>query len=197
MKPEPDTTAAESISEVLVDLLKGVVRDPDSVNVTTVTRGSLSAFVIKVKQDDVRRVVGQKGRHFRALEVIVREALRLRGLDSHIAIDEKSPPAVASKHKAHALGDYSAKRFRDVKDLLRRTASLFAENPVTVTALDLSTTRILEVKMKASDYPRFYGKDAEFETGTDGHILGAVKNFFDGIGKNNGRVIKIVVSQTP
>lgn len=199
MTKEPDPTAlAEDIEEILTDLVKNVVRNPDGVKVSSLVKGPLAAFVIKTDQEDVRRVVGQRGKHIRALQAIVTEAVRRYNLEAHVAIDEKTPqiPATAAP-KAPVLGKYDPKRFRDVKDLLRRVVGLFVEHQksLSVSEASISQTSIFEVKLKKEDYPSVYGRETQFDYGTDGIIIGSIKNIFDGIGKNNGRFIKIVFNQ--
>jgi predicted RNA-binding protein YlqC (UPF0109 family) len=198
MKTTSETELIDEIEDVVSDLIKSVVRNPDGAKVTKLHRGQLLALAIRVDQEDVRRVIGQRGKHFKAVETIVREAARVAGLEGHVAIDEKSPPTSAvDQPKSFALGQYSAKKFKNVKELLRRSVMLVVANKsaVAVTETPMATTTFLEIKVKKEDYPALYGKDAPFDYGTDGHIIGALKNFFDAIGKNNGRVIKIIVQQ--
>jgi predicted RNA-binding protein YlqC (UPF0109 family) len=188
----------DEIADVLTDLVKAVVRNPDGVKVSHLVRGSLVAYVIKTDQDDVRRVIGSKGKHFRALETLVREATKRLGRESHLAIDEKAPPpGVAPRKESVSLGEFNAKRFKDMKDLLSRTIALLVGHKPELSSDEVGTLSIFEVKVKAADYKAVYGVDAPFDEGriTDGHIIGAIKNFFDGIGKNNGRVIKLTLTQ--
>jgi hypothetical protein len=69
------------------------------------------------------------------------------------------------------------------------------QGDVTITTKEVGTMVIAEVRIRAADYPLLYGKDATFDYGTDGHIIGAIKNFFDGVAKNHGRVIRIAVKK--
>jgi predicted RNA-binding protein YlqC (UPF0109 family) len=194
------TTEPDPISEiegVITELIRAVVRNPDGVKISHVEQGPLVAYVIKTDQPDVSRVLGKQGKHFKAMEVIVAEALRLIGRESHLVIDEKSPPLAPQSQKNFTFGTYNAKKFKSVKELLKRVATLYVRSPkdVDVITNDVGNTTLVELKINAADYPAIYGRDVAFEYGTDGHLLGAIKNFFDGIGKNNGRVIRIVVNK--
>jgi predicted RNA-binding protein YlqC (UPF0109 family) len=198
MKTEPDPNSRiDEIADILSDLVKSVVRNPDSVKISHVARGPLVAFAIKTDQDDVRRVIGQRGKHFRALETICKEGCRSIGVEAHIAIDEDGRNIPQPAAKGFVLGDFSARKFKNVKELLKRSCSLFLDpkSSVAVAETPVANMMILEIKIKKSDYPLLYGRDAAFDYGTDGHIIGAIKNFFDGIGKNNGRIIKIGITQ--
>jgi predicted RNA-binding protein YlqC (UPF0109 family) len=199
MKPtEPDQKVIPEVESIVSDLIRAVVRNPDGVKISSLVKGPLVAFVIKVDPDDVRRVIGKQGKHFKAMEVIIAEALRRIGRESHLVVDEKSPPVAPTSQKAFALGEYSSKKFKTVKELLKRLVGLYAADPekVSVSTTDVGLTTLVEVKVRAEDYPAVYGRDANFEYGPDGHLIGAIKNFFDGVGKNNGRIIRIVLSRT-
>lgn len=192
---EPDPIS--DIEGVITELIRAVVRNPDGVKISHVEQGPLVAYVIKTDQPDVSRVLGKLGKHFKAMEVIVAEALRKIGRESHLVIDEKSPPLAPQAQKNFQFGAYNAKKFKGVKELLKRVALLYVRSPkdVDVITNDVNNTTLVELKINAADYPALYGRDATFEYGTDGHLIGAIKNFFDGIGKNNGRVIRIVVNK--
>jgi hypothetical protein len=60
---------------------------------------------------------------------------------------------------------------------------------------DIGMTALIEIRIASSDYPSLYGRPAEFDYGTDGHLIGGIKNFFDGIAKNRGKTIRITVSK--
>ena len=183
------------LESVITDLVESIVGAPDQVAVTGHVVGALVTFSVKTKQDDVRRVIGQKGKHFKAINIIAAEAGRRFGMEAHVAIDEELPASPVPTVKGFALGGYNEKKFKGVEALLRRVISLFVTYDVTITTKEIGTTVMAEVRIRAADYPLLYGKNETFDYGTDGHIIGAIKNFFDGVAKNHGRVIRIAVKE--
>lgn len=199
-EPKPIPEIAE-IQAVLLDLVKSAVTKPESARVSNAVVGNSVTFAIKTDPLDGGRVIGSKGKHFKALEVIVKESVRklgpAPGAVGHLSIDEKPFKAGgAAGEKISALGDYSAKRFKNVPELLMRLVSVLVDDPskVDVTVTNLGLTSIMEVKVAAADYDAVYGKPVVFDLETDGHVIGSIKNLFDGIGKNNGKIIKLVVT---
>lgn len=196
MKAEP--ADIDEVTDVLTDIVKSVVKDPAKAGVKSMVHGALVAFVIKVDQEDVRRVVGKQGKHFKAISLLASEAMRLLGSEAHVAIDEKTPPRseLGSLNEVYGFGDYGGvKKFKNLSLLIKRTVAMFCEDKdkVTVKVADIALTSLLDVTVTKADYPNVYGKTIDLDGNPDGHIINAVKNIFDGIGKNNGRVIKIVV----
>ena len=56
----------------------------------------------------------------------------------------------------------------------------------------------LALQLLAADYPALHGsREVEFDYGMDGNLIGAIKNIFAGIGKDNGRVVRIVITKRP
>jgi predicted RNA-binding protein YlqC (UPF0109 family) len=195
--PNTEKLVAE-IHDVTTDLVRSVVRNPDRVNLIRKDVSQLVAFSIKTDQDDVRRVVGARGKHFRALETIVGAMLKRAGRDSHVAIDESPNAAVSVLKKEGALGGFNARQFKDASKLLKRVVVQCVHEPerVEVTSTDVGATSILEIKIKTSDFDALRGeREVDFDYGPDGDLIGSIKNLFDGIGKNNGRVLKLVVTK--
>ena len=60
----------KEITEIAHDLVANLVSNPRAVRITPNMHGPLAAFSIKTEQVDVRRVLGAKGRHFRAIRVL-------------------------------------------------------------------------------------------------------------------------------
>ena len=194
--PDPEMTLIAPIAEILKELVQGVVTMPAAVSVKSSCHGNLVALQVKTDPDDVRRVIGAKGKHFKALETIVRTLSLMIQREAHLAVDDKGPPAPGvTAQKSFALG--KTRDFSHVSKLLERTCAMFASNPndVSVVSTDMGTTAIFEVKVKADSYAAVYGAPANFEYGPDGATIGAIKNIFDGIGKNHGRVIRIALTK--
>lgn len=192
-----EARAINDVQEILTDIVKSVVTRPDRVSVHSSIHGPLVAFVIKTEQIDVRRVIGSKGKHFKAMETIVQALMRIMDREAHLTVDEKGPPPVAAHNKPFSLGATRPDGVRNVVDLLRRVIGPFLQIPeaMDVISTNLGTTTILELRVKESDYPLIYGTETVFDYGPDGHLIGSIKNIFDGIGKNNGRIIRITVNR--
>lgn len=194
---DTDVKEITEISALLADLVKCVVTRPDEVKVAHSIHGPLVAFVIRTDQEDVRRVIGARGKHFKALEAIMGGLLSRMGRESHLTLDEKGPPPNATRTKTTLMGQYNVRNFEQVKTLLKRVAGAFVLKPqeVGLISTDIANTTILELSVDKTDHPLIYGNEAQFEYGPDGNIIGAIKNIFDGIGKNHGRQVRIVLNQ--
>lgn len=197
--PESEPELINETENILTDLVKYVVRNPESVKITSKAVASLVAFVIKVDQADVSRVVGSKGKHFKALQTIAVEVLRTINREAHVAIDEKAQPFDSrfSAPKTFMLGTAPVRRQKSIQTLLKRVLELFlpAEAGLELKPLDVENLLVIEVKVKKQFHHLIYGRNAEFEYGIDGHIIGSIKNIFDGVGKNTGKLVKITVTQ--
>ena len=63
------------MEELLVSIVKGLVEDPDAVNVTTSTEeDGLIVFHVNVAADDMGRVIGKQGRIAKAVRTVMRAA---------------------------------------------------------------------------------------------------------------------------
>lgn len=195
----PDSIVASEIAEVLESLVKCVVTQPSSVKVGHSVHGNLIALIVKTDQNDVRRVIGAKGKHFKALQGIVASLAKQVDFEAHLAVDDKGPPppAGAPAPKIFSLGQYNQQGFERVKVLLSKLVSMFLSSPnvFEVISTDIANTTIFEIRVKADEYQAIYGTEVPFDYGNDGHIIGAIKNIFDGIGKNHGRIIRISLNR--
>lgn len=197
---QPKSAGAPTLSnigEILDEIVKSVVKYPEKAGATMSEHGSLVAFVIKADKEDVRRVVGKSGKHIRALTQLANAMSRRYGKESHVMIDEKSPPIAPAPNLAFTYEEYDPVKFDRVRSLLHRIFNMLVihRDAIAVVAGNVSTTTILEVNVKTEDYPLIYGPEADFDYGRDGLIIGSIKNIFDGIGKNHGRVIRLVVNK--
>ena len=192
-------TLVPEINEVLTDLLKNLVRNPNAVKVTRTEVSQLVALTIKTDQDDVRRVVGSKGKNFHSLEHIAGAMLKRLDRESHVSIEEARSGIHNAVHNRLPFRHDAADQSQKISKLLKRVAILFAADPtkVSVTSTEVATTLILEVKIPAYDHAALHGdRDAEFGYGKDGIVIGSIKTIFDGLGKNHGRIVRITVTQT-
>jgi len=60
--------------QLLEYIVKGIVGDADSVEITQVQNGDAIAFKIKVKQEDRGRLIGREGRTIRSLRALIQNA---------------------------------------------------------------------------------------------------------------------------
>lgn len=186
------------IHAVMTDLVRNIVRNPASVSVIRKDVSLLTVFSVKTDQDDVRRVIGAKGKHFDALKTIVGAMLKRAGRESHVVMDESPDAGVRVLKKEGPLGSFNPRKFKDASKLLKSVVVQCVHEPerVEVTSTDFGATSVLEIKIKASDFDALRGdREVDFEYGPDGELIGSIKNLFDGIVKNNGRRLKLTVTK--
>lgn len=194
-KNETDTIVAE-LQGVLTDLVKCAVTKPEAVKVKHSVHGNLVAFFIETEQVDVKRVLGSKGKHFKALESIMRTLAETVERETMLSIKDSGPqPPGSTPPKQFAPPVQGAKLFERVPTLLRRIINMYVDTEASLVVADFGQTAILEIKVKAGEKHLITGPDADFEYGRDGLIIGSVKNIFDGIGKNHGKILKITVTE--
>jgi len=195
MNTAPETNEIIEIRSILTALVMSIVTHPENVKVESSEHGPLVAFRIRTEQEDVRRVIGTRGKHYKALEGIAASLCKLIDRESHIIVDDKGPPPNVAPVKGFVYSRVDTQKFDKVQPLLRRVISPFLLNPdsMDIDSSEIGTTTIFVVKVKAEDYPQVYGPEIQFDYGTDGAIIGAIKNIFDGIGKNHGRIIRVVL----
>ncbi len=76
------------MQEVLVAMAKGLVNDPDAVQVTTDDSNPREVvFHLCVAEDDKGRVIGQKGSKARALRTVMSAVAAKQGKRSRVEID--------------------------------------------------------------------------------------------------------------
>mgnify|MGYP002777157298 CR=1 FL=1 len=190
--------AVGQIESVLTDLVKCVVNQPDKVSVISSVHGPLIALVVRPEKSDVSRVIGSRGKHFKALDVILKALAKEIGREVHFEVDDKGPPAGPVGPKLFSYGKFDPEGFAKAKDTFRRLVSMFMEAPNSgeVVVADFGNTTILEVRVNSVDYASLYGTEMTFDYGVDGSVIGSIKNIFDGIGKRYGRVFRVVLVAT-
>jgi len=190
-----DTDLVSTLNETLLSLVRAVVTKPEAVSIAQSIHGPLVAMVIKTAPEDRPRVIGAKGKHFRALEAIIASLARQINRETHLAIDESAPRQMTSPSKAQSFN--TPKDMAPVEKLLKNTVSMFMDSPdsVQVVRTDIGTTTIFEVRVKEENIAAITGPIANFDYGSDGLVIGSIKNLFDGIGKNHGRLIRVVLNK--
>jgi len=184
---------------LLSDLVKAVVKQPEKVVIKHTAHGPLDAFGVKVDPDDIRRVIGAKGKHFKALQHIAICACKMLNREGFIAVEEETvqrPPAQTSE-RVFVLNQ--GRSFAPVRGLLERAIGVFVPNPkdFTIEETSMGTTHIFHVRANASAFNSLTGETAIFDYGPDGVNIGAIKNLFDAISKNHGKIVKIILSKQP
>ena len=180
----------KEITEIAHDLVANLVSNPRAVRITPNMHGPLAAFSIKTEQVDVRRVLGAKGRHFRAISAIVSMLSERVGLESLVTIDEResnnySPSAFITPPPR----PYRADQWLTVTNLLEAILEFVVNDSdaLTIKTTDYGLTTVAEVQVSEEDYPLVYGLDGEF--------IEALKSVFGGIAGNHGRAMRIVLTQ--
>ena len=59
------------LKELIEYIVKSIVDSPESVNVTQIDGESTIVFELRVRQDDVGKVIGKKGRTINAIRTLV------------------------------------------------------------------------------------------------------------------------------
>ena len=76
------------MEELLVSIVKGLVEDPDAVNVTSSTEeDGLIVFHVNVAADDMGRVIGKQGRIAKAIRTVMRAAAIRKDVKVKVEID--------------------------------------------------------------------------------------------------------------
>ena len=193
----PESEKSSAINDLLTDLVKAVVRQPEKVQIQHTIHGNLDAFAVRVDQDDVRRVIGSKGKHFKALQHLILAACQSLGREGYLAVKEDAPVAVLPKPTERVFPLERGRPFDPVRGLLGRVVSIFVPNAsdFTIADTDMGTGHIFEIKVNAAVHARLLGETAVFEYGPDGANIGAIKNLFDAISKNHGKIVKITLTK--
>ena len=60
------------MKELVETLVKALVKNPDAVTVTILQKGSLEIYKVHVAPEDMRKVIGRKGRIANAIRTVVK-----------------------------------------------------------------------------------------------------------------------------
>ena len=74
------------MNELLVQIAKGLVSDPDAVNVTVDDDG-VTVYHLHVAADDMGRVIGKQGRIAKAIRTVMRSAANRNDQKISVEID--------------------------------------------------------------------------------------------------------------
>ena len=77
------------MKELLIDMAKGLVEDPDAVTVTedAPTEDGTVVFHLRVAPDDMGRVIGKQGRIAKAIRTVMRASASMRSEKVMVEID--------------------------------------------------------------------------------------------------------------
>jgi predicted RNA-binding protein YlqC (UPF0109 family) len=78
-----------SVNELLIDIAKGLVEEPEavSVEVDEVNEEGIIVYHLKVADDDKGRVIGKQGRIAKAIRTVMRAAANRQSLKVSVEID--------------------------------------------------------------------------------------------------------------
>ena len=77
------------MNELLVQIAKGLVSDPDAVNVTVddIDEDGVTVYHLHVAADDMGRVIGKQGRIAKAIRTVMRSAANRNNQKISVEID--------------------------------------------------------------------------------------------------------------
>ena len=76
------------MEELLINIAKGLVEDPDSVSVTTEEgENGATVYHLHVAENDVGRVIGKQGRIAKAIRIVMRAAATRNDSKAVVEID--------------------------------------------------------------------------------------------------------------
>lgn len=80
------------MKELIEYIVKSIVDNPDEVEVTQIDGESTVVFELRVKQDDVGKVIGKKGRTINAIRTLVNASAAKSGMRAMLEIVEEEKP---------------------------------------------------------------------------------------------------------
>lgn len=77
------------MEELLITITKGLVEEPDAVNVTAdeVNEDGIVVYHLHVAPDDMGRVIGKQGRIAKAIRTVMRAAANRKDMKVQVEID--------------------------------------------------------------------------------------------------------------
>ena len=74
------------LKEILCDIARAIVDNPDSVSVTETTNGNKVTLVLSVAESDMGMVIGKNGKIAKAIRTVMRAAASTDGKDVTVDI---------------------------------------------------------------------------------------------------------------
>ena len=89
------------MKDLVEAMVKALVDDPDSVEVSEIRGTQSFTLELKVHEDDIGKIIGKKGRIIEAIRTIVRAASTKEGFRANIEIIERSGTRLRSDSNFH------------------------------------------------------------------------------------------------
>ena len=80
------------MKELIEYIVKSIVDNPEEVEVTQIDGESTIVFELRVKQEDVGKVIGKKGRTINAIRTLVNATAAKSGMRAMLEIVEEDKP---------------------------------------------------------------------------------------------------------
>jgi len=80
------------MKELIEYIVKSIVDNPEEVDVTQIDGESTIVFELRVKQEDVGKVIGKKGRTINAIRTLVNASAAKSGMRAMLEIVEEDKP---------------------------------------------------------------------------------------------------------
>ena len=80
------------MKELIEYIVKSIVDNPEEVEVTQIDGESTVVFELRVKQEDVGKVIGKKGRTINAIRTLVNATAAKSGMRAMLEIVEEDKP---------------------------------------------------------------------------------------------------------
>lgn len=179
------TETADQAKTILTDLIQEFVLRPEQIEVRTAVAGHAAFLTVQANPSDVRRIIGAKGAHFRALKEICKAITSKTGhsvMLNHLPFEESQPDRYP-KFKLNRNWPV-----QKISDLLQRAAKacLLNDDMVAVEAKDLEDPNSLLTVHVAQEEP-----SARLEA-----ISAALAIIFNAVGSANGRTLHLEFART-
>ncbi|MBQ2897806.1 MAG: KH domain-containing protein [Clostridia bacterium] len=75
------------MQELLIEIAKSLVDNPDEVKVETVEKENLTVLRLSVAKDDMGKVIGKRGKIAQAIRTVIKAASIASNSDRKVAVD--------------------------------------------------------------------------------------------------------------
>ncbi|MDX2187745.1 MAG: KH domain-containing protein [Opitutaceae bacterium] len=195
-----ETNPISRMTDVLLSIVKGLVRQPDKVKINVREIASLTVFQIQLEKNDIPLIIGKGGKHFRSIKTFALTVGRRFGRDINVVVDEDVLPQSAkppSRNFDIVTDPEAVRRGMDkLTSLINEMIGLIAIDKFTVERHNIGGPDVIyEVKSTPEDEVRLFGPMSQFPYGPDGLVYGSIKNIVDALGKTLGRRIRLVLNK--